>query len=167
VSLHEKIEQSIKPRSSDAWRLRNAGRILSNAVTRFESRVLDLMGQAGYADTRLSHVNLTRHLDLGGTRITDLAKRARMTGAAMTELIDQCEGLGLVERISDPTDRRVRIVVFTNLGKLWLDAFAKSVKKAERELLDEIGPEAFSVLFGSLAQYASGIESIKSSGSNQ
>jgi DNA-binding MarR family transcriptional regulator len=155
---------SIEQRSPDAWRLRNAGRILSNALTRFESRVLELMGQAGYVDTRLTHINLTRHLDLGGTRITDLAKRAKITGAAMTELIDQCEGMGLVERISDTTDRRVRIVVFTNMGKLWLAAFAKALQKAERELLKEIGSESYSLLFGSLAQYGNAIESIKSEG---
>jgi len=160
LSLHDTPRQST--RASDAWRLHNAGRILSNAVTRFESRVLELMDQAGYADTRLSHINLTRHLDLGGTRITDLARRARMTGAAMTELIDQCEGLALVERISDSADRRVRIVVFTDSGKRWLQAFSKSVKKAERELRDEIGADAFSILFGALAQYGSTVESIKS-----
>jgi DNA-binding MarR family transcriptional regulator len=122
------------------------------------------MGQAGYVDTRLTHINLTRHLDLGGTRITDLAKRAKITGAAMTELIDQCEEMGLVERISDTTDRRVRIVVFTNMGRLWLNAFAKALQKAERELLNEIGSESYSILFESLAQYANTIESIKSGG---
>ena len=162
LSLHELPDVSIRRRSSDAWRLSNAGRILSNAVTRFESRVLVLMDNAGYADTRLSHINLTRHLDLGGTRISELAKRARMTGAAMTELIDQCESIGLVERMSDPTDRRVRVVVFTDAGRLWLDAFGKSVKKAERELLDEVGSEIYTYLFGALAQYGSAIESIKS-----
>lgn len=160
MSLHDSLRPSNRP--LDAWRLRNAGRILSNAVTRFESRVLELMNRAGYADTRLSHINLTRHLDLGGTRITDLAKRARMTGAAMTELIDQCEKLGLVERMADPTDRRVRTVIFTEKGKLWLDAFGKALKKAERELQEEIGPEAYSLLFGALAHYAGAIESIKS-----
>ena len=73
----------------DGWRLGNAGRVLSDAVTRFEARVLDLMVLSGHAGTRLPHVNLTRHLDLDGTRITELARRARMTNAAMTELIDQ------------------------------------------------------------------------------
>ena len=37
--------------SKDAWRLGNAGRILGNAVTRFEARVLELMSDAGHADT--------------------------------------------------------------------------------------------------------------------
>ena len=148
----------------DAWRLGNAGRILGNAVTRFEARVLDLMTHAGHADTRLSHVNLTRHLDLEGTRITELARRAHMTNAAMTELIDQCEALGLVVREADASDKRARTVQFTAAGREWLSAFGKAVKKAERELLAEIGPEAAAVLLQGLGRYAGTVESIRVKG---
>ena len=145
----------------DAWRLGNAGRILGNAVTRFEARVLELMAGAGHADTRLPHVNLTRHLDLEGTRITELARRAHMTNAAMTELIDQCEALGLVVREVDASDKRARTVQFTDAGREWLAAFGKAVKKAERELLAEIGPEAAAVLLQGLGRYAGAVESIR------
>lgn len=145
----------------DAWRLGNAGRVLGNAVTRFESRVLELMAAAGHADTRLSHVNLTRHLDLQGTRITELARRARMTNAAMTELIDQCEAFGLVVREADPSDKRARMVRFTEAGREWLKAFGQAVKKAEREMLREIGPAAAEVLLQGLARYGGTVDSIR------
>src|SRR5690348_14295435 len=106
MSLADKSRLSTSRRPQDAWRLHNAGRILGDAVTRFESRVLELMEQAGHSGTRISHINLTRHLDLEGTRITELARRANMTNAAMTELIDYCERIGLVVRQADPTDKR-------------------------------------------------------------
>ena len=144
--------------------MHNAGRVLGNALTRFEARVLELMAQAGHAQTRLPHINLTRHLDLEGTRITVLAQRARMTNAAMTELIDQCEALGLVVRLSDPADRRARIVNFTEAGRLWLAVFAKALKKAERELFDEIGDEAAAALFDALAGYGGVVDSIGARG---
>jgi DNA-binding MarR family transcriptional regulator len=140
--------------------MHNAGRILGNALTRFEARVMELMAQAGHAQTRLPHINLTRHLDRGGTRITVLARRANMTNAAMTELIDQCEELGLVIRLADPLDRRARIVNFTEAGEVWLAAFARSLKKAERELVDELGEAPASLLLGALAQYAGVVESL-------
>ncbi|WP_332739746.1 MarR family winged helix-turn-helix transcriptional regulator [Hydrogenophaga sp.] len=140
--------------------MHNAGRVLGNALTRFEARVLELMAQAGHGQTRLPHINLTRHLDLEGTRITVLAQRANMTNAAMTELIDQCEGLGLVVRLSDPADRRVRIVNFTDAGRLWLAAFSKALKKAERELFEEIGEDLAATLLNALARYAGVVESI-------
>ncbi len=144
--------------------MHNAGRVLGNALTRFEARVLELMAQAGHAQTRLPHINLTRHLDLQGTRITVLAQRAHMTNAAMTELIDQCEALGLVVRLSDPADRRARIVNFTDAGRLWLAAFAKALKKAEREMVDEIGADAAATLFDALARYAGVVDSIGARG---
>ena len=147
-------------RAADAWRLHNAGRVLGNALTRFEARVLALMEQSGYNATRLSHVNLTRHLDLEGTRITELARRARMTNAAMTELIDQCEQLGLVLREVDPADARARVVRFTDEGRLWLAAFGKALQKAERELVREIGEPAAQALYGPIARYADAVQSI-------
>jgi len=164
VSLSGKSKVSSERRAPDAWRLHNAGRILSNAITRFESRILDLMAEAGHPGMRLSHINLTRHLDLAGTRITELARRASMTNAAMTELIDQCEELGLVLREADPADRRVRLVAFTEQGKLWLGAFSKALKKAEKELFEEIGEEASAVLLGRLARYAGIVDSIRTTG---
>lgn len=154
---------TLRRRATDAWRLDNAGRVLSNALARFESRVLDLMAQAGHDQTRASHVNLTRHLDLGGTRMTELAQRARMTGAAMSELIDQCEQLGIVQREADPSDGRARVVVFTEAGRVWLAAFARAVKQAERELRRELGPQS-GVLLRSLADYGCGVESVRTGG---
>lgn len=160
MSVPKNISPSRARRASDAWRMHNAGRVLGNALTRFEARVLDLMVQAGHGQTRLPHINLTRHLDLKGTRITVLAQRANMTNAAMTELIDQCESLGLVVRMADPSDKRVRIVNFTEAGRLWLAAFSKALKKAERELMDEIGDDAAAALFDALARYAGVVASI-------
>ncbi|WP_439519992.1 MarR family winged helix-turn-helix transcriptional regulator [Hydrogenophaga sp.] len=140
--------------------MHNAGRILGNALMRFEARVMELMVQAGHAQTRLPHVNLTRHLDREGTRITVLARRANMTNAAMTELIDQCEELGLVIRVADPLDRRARIVHFTEEGEAWLAAFARALKRAERELVDELGEAPAALLLGALAEYAGVVASI-------
>lgn len=141
-----------------AWRRANPGRVLSRALHRFEARVLDLMRQAGHAELRRSQVNLTRHLDTDGTRITELARRAAMTNAAMTELIDQCTARGLVERLADPGDRRVRIVRFTPAGLAWLDAFGRAVAQAQQEMADEVGPEALRRMLRALGRYADGGE---------
>ncbi|MDO8280425.1 MAG: MarR family transcriptional regulator [Burkholderiaceae bacterium] len=136
------------------WRRHNPGRVLDNALRRFEDRVMELLREAGHVQTRRSHVNLTRHLDLEGTRITELARRAAMTNAAMTELIDQCESLALVERVPDPADGRARIVRFTPLGLAWLDAFGRAVERAQREMAKEVGKPAMAMLLEDIARYA-------------
>lgn len=136
------------------WRSFNPGRLLSAALHRFEGRVLECIAEDGYAQTRRPHVNLTRHLDLEGTRITELARRAGMTNAAMTELIDQCEALGLVERLADTADKRARVVFFTEFGLMWLDAFGRAVRRATSEMAQDIGREELAVLLAGLMRYA-------------
>jgi DNA-binding MarR family transcriptional regulator len=140
----------------ESWRTRNAGRVLGNALRRFEERVLALMADSGYTQTRRSHVNFTRHLDLEGTRITELARRAAMTSAAMTELVDQCVEMGLVERVEDASDKRVRIVRFTPWGRKWLAAFGRAVTIAESELASEVGARNLSVLLNAMRRYGEG-----------
>lgn len=141
-----------------AWRSRNPGRALNNALRRFEERVLEVMRETGHAGTLRSHIHLTRHLDIAGTRITELARRAAMTNAAMTELIDQCSERGLVERVADPADARVRIVRFTPAGLAWLDAFGRAVADAEREMAAVIGPTVLAKLIPALTRYGGGAD---------
>lgn len=139
----------------DQWRHDNIGRLLNNAVRRFEDRVLELMTAAGYAETRISHVNLTRNLDRDGTRITELASRAGMTKQAMSELVEQCEGIGLVRREIDPADKRARIIHFTRLGLQWLEAFSRAVDRAEQEMRLELGTTRHDAVRNALKLYGS------------
>ncbi|MBC7203204.1 MAG: MarR family transcriptional regulator, partial [Pusillimonas sp.] len=68
------------------WRIDNIGRLLNNAIKRFESRILLEMEQAGYGGFSLSHITITRNLDTEGTRATELARRAGITKQSMGEL---------------------------------------------------------------------------------
>lgn len=135
------------------WRHSNVGRLLNNALRRFEARVLELMTERGHAETRIAHVHLTRNLDVGGTRLTELAQRASMSKQAMGELVDQCAVLGLVTRAVDPNDRRARIVTFTPAGLVWLDAFRAAVDMAEHEMRTELGKETADTIVKGLAVY--------------
>jgi len=128
-----------RTKQGTAWRHGNIGRLLNNAIRRFEARVLELMSEAGHGQTRIAHVSLTRNLDVSGTRLTEIARRASMTKQAMGELVDQCEALGLVSRRPDPSDKRARIVTFTPRGLKWLDAFRAAVDMAEDEMRRELG----------------------------
>jgi hypothetical protein len=43
-------------KTGTAWRHANIGRLLNNAVRRFEARVLALMCERGHAETRIAHM---------------------------------------------------------------------------------------------------------------
>ena len=147
----------------DRWRHDNIGRLLNNAIARFEGRVLQLMTQAGLPDAKLSHISLTRNLDAKGTRVSELARRAGMTKQAMGELVMQCLDLNLVSVAVDNSDKRARIVRFTPQGRQWLRAFAKAVNKAEKEMRQEIGGDDLAVVKKALAAYGAGFDALSDS----
>lgn len=155
-----RMAEATGSKSAAAWRHGNIGRLLNNAVRRFEARVLALMSEKGHAETRISHVSLTRNLDIGGTRLTELARRAGMSKQAMGELVDQCAALGLVDRMDDPADRRARLVVFTPAGLAWLEAFRAAVDLAEAEMRAELGKETMDVIARGLAAYGAEFDSL-------
>jgi DNA-binding MarR family transcriptional regulator len=153
------------PSSDDGWRLTHLGRLLGHALRRFDERVLHLMAHnievplalsnlAARAQISAAHIHITRHLDLQGTRLTELAGKAGMSKQAMGDLVDQCEAWGLVTREPDPRDARARVVQFTPTGLLWLQAFREAVAQAEREFRAEVGGDVATVVKIGLEAYA-------------
>ncbi|GAA6142223.1 MarR family winged helix-turn-helix transcriptional regulator [Hydrogenophaga sp. 5NK40-0174] len=150
----------------DRWRISHLGRLMGLALRRFDERVLYLMAHdaqvplalsnlAARAQVGAAHVHITRHLDLKGSRLSELAQRADMTKQAMGDLVDQCEAWGLVERRPDPTDGRARVIIFTDTGLAWLNAFRKAVKQAEAEFAEQVGKEVATVVAIGLEAYGS------------
>jgi DNA-binding MarR family transcriptional regulator len=151
----------------DGWRLTHLGRLLGEAMRRFDERVLHLMAHnidvplalsnlAARAQVSAAHIHITRHVDLAGTRLTELARKAGMSKQAMGDLVDQCEAWGLVARAPDPRDARARLVRFTPTGLLWLQAFKDAVAQAEREFRQEVGPDVATVVALGLEAYSGG-----------
>jgi DNA-binding MarR family transcriptional regulator len=144
-----------------AWRRQNIGRHLNQAVRRFEKRVIEIVEESGYPDMRVSFLNLTRNLDVEGTRITELAQRAGITKQSMSELVAQCVKAGLVTQRPYENDGRARLIVFTRKGLALLEAFRGALIVAEREMRKEIGANAFKLINTALANYGAKFGTLK------
>ncbi|MGH8832082.1 MAG: MarR family winged helix-turn-helix transcriptional regulator [Polaromonas sp.] len=151
--------------SDPGWRLTHLGRVLGHALRRFDERVLLLMASnvdvplalsnlAARNQVGAAHIHITRHLAVGGSRLTELATSAGMSKQAMGDLVDQCEAWGLVRREADPHDKRARQVVFTESGLLWLQAFKRAVAQAEDEFRQAVGQDVATVVALGLEAYA-------------
>jgi DNA-binding MarR family transcriptional regulator len=88
---------------------------------------------AGFAGLTPAHSAVLENLDPGGTRLTDLAARARMTRQSMTELVSVLEQRGYLERQPDPADRRARIVRLTPTGRQLVRQAIKETASIEAE----------------------------------
>jgi DNA-binding MarR family transcriptional regulator len=158
------MEIAVEP----AWRVTHLGRLMGNALRRFDERVLRLMARDVLVPLALSnlaardqvgaaHVHITRHLAIKGSRLTDLAQSAGMSKQAMGDLVTQCEAWGLVTREADAYDKRAKNVMFTADGLLWLGAFERAVVQAESEFKAAVGQDVATVVALGLEAYGEGI----------
>ena len=147
------------------WRQAHLGHWMSLALQRFDARVLFLMSRnenvplalsnlAARGCLSASHIHITRHLALEGSRLTELAQRAGVSKQAMGKLVQQCEAWGLVGKMDDPRDARARRIVFTPVGLAWLQAFGEAVGQAQDELKAAVGAEIATVMAMGLEAYA-------------
>ena len=147
-----------------SWRVTHLGRLLGNALRRFDERVLWLMSRDVLVPLALSnlaardqvgaaHIHITRHLALKGSRLTDLAQSAGMSKQAMGDLVTQCEAWGLVTREIDTHDKRAKKVMFTADGLLWLGAFERAVALTEAEFRAAVGQDVATVVTLGLEAY--------------
>lgn len=147
------------------WRQAHLGHWMSQALLRFDARVLSLMSRneevplalsnlAARGCLSASHIHITRHLALEGSRLTELAVRANISKQAMGKLVEQCEAWGLVTRLVDARDARARRIVFTAVGLSWLQAFGQAVAQAEAEFQAAVGAEIATVVVIGLEAYA-------------
>jgi DNA-binding MarR family transcriptional regulator len=162
--VREILESSSRAAGDHGWRLTHLGRLMGNALRRFDERVLWLMTRnvevplalanlAARDQVGAAHIHITRHLDVNGSRLTDLAASAGMSKQAMGDLVTQCEAWGLVTRETDPHDKRSKRVRFTESGLLWLDAFRHAVEQAENEFRQAVGDDVATVVALGLEAY--------------
>jgi DNA-binding MarR family transcriptional regulator len=135
------------------WRRRNTSRLLHSAAWLFDQRILEIVNGDGFPDIRMAHLHLPRNLDLEGTRLTVLAKRAEMSKQAMAELVDDGERMRLVARRPDPADRRAKIVVFTPRGRRLIEVVRRAVTRAETEMRAKLGATCTEQLIDTLLRY--------------
>ncbi len=100
-----------------AYRLsNNMPRLLREFSRDFERRIWERLASRGYPDIRPSHSAVFANLGLGAVRVTELAKRARVTQQAMGKMLKELERMGYVVRDPDPSDRRAIEIHLTQRG---------------------------------------------------
>lgn len=108
---------------------------------------------------RTAHTNLLPHLDLDGTRLTDLAARLEVSKQAAGQLIDELVEMGFVERAPDPTDARAKLVKLSAAGRAGIFQGLAVLKEIEADLRKEVGGDAMRTIHEALAVIVAAEES--------
>lgn len=95
----------------------------------------------GHMGLRPAHNHVLAHLDLEGSRVTDIARRLNISNNAVGQLVSDLEEMGYVERVPDGTDRRAKILRYTPRGISLLRDAVEIGEEIRAELAELLGPE--------------------------
>jgi DNA-binding MarR family transcriptional regulator len=102
------------------------------------------MDERGYPSARAGHAVIALTIDRrSGTRLTELAQRARMTKQGMMLLVDDLEARGLVRRVPDPDDARAKIVRLTTRGRTYVAESRRSLQAVEGRIRRALGDRRY------------------------
>jgi DNA-binding MarR family transcriptional regulator len=95
-----------------------------------------------------------RQLDGGGLKQTELTARMGFSKQAVQQLLDQLEADGLVRRLPDPADRRIRHVERTERGAELAALRETAETELEQKLRDTLGRKRVKALRKALREIA-------------
>lgn len=119
------------------------GQVLVQLTRLFQTELFERLREAGLDDARVAHTHVTAYIKAEGSRLTQLATDARMTLPAMSELVDDLEGLGIVERSPDPTDGRAKLIRLTDAGWAAMRTARRQIAEIESGYAQLVGPDRF------------------------
>ena len=126
------------------------GQLLGRLLHSFRQELHRRAQEGGYGDIREAHLQVFGAIDWRGTRLTDLAARADMTLPAMSELVDDLQRAGYLERRPDPRDGRAKLIGPTRKGRHAIVQALRAVREIEASYARIVGDEQFTVLVGML-----------------
>jgi DNA-binding MarR family transcriptional regulator len=106
----------------------------------------DELSKQGYEDLRPTHGCVFRFVREDGMRLTELASYAGITKQSAGELVDDLVGLGYVERIADPADKRAKLICLTERGREAQRIGFGLFGEIEQRWAEHFGPERFELL---------------------
>jgi DNA-binding MarR family transcriptional regulator len=128
--------------TSSASRL-HIGQLLTQLTRLFQTALFDQLLAAGLKDARVPHTHVTAYIKAEGSRLTELAAQARMTLPAMSELVDDLQRIGIVERRPDPSDGRAKLICLTDTGWQAMRTARRVIAEIEDDYAQLVGAEHF------------------------
>ena len=120
------------------------GQILGRLLHQFRDEMFDNPERAEhFPGIRYPHLQIWGNVGIDGIRLTDLAERATLSLAACSELVNELQDAGYLERRPDPSDGRAKLIFPTRRGRALLDEAGYSVAKIEEHWRSLCSPGAF------------------------
>ncbi len=107
---HDELPED--PEALEALKLSSTGQLLMRCARLMNERALSRLRAQGLDGVRATHTTLLPHIDLEGTRLSELARRVGVSKQAVGQWVDELEAMRVLTRAPDPHDKRARLVRF-------------------------------------------------------
>lgn len=114
-------------------------RILIRAAQIETNELVRRLHDLGHESVQQSHIGVLANIDTEGTRIAGLADRLGVTRQAVSQMVNELEKRGWVERSPDPDDGRAVLVRHTERGRTMLLDALEQMDDIERGYAAIIG----------------------------
>jgi DNA-binding MarR family transcriptional regulator len=117
----------------------NLGYLLAKASQRWNELIYERFAAAGFPEVRAAYGSVLLPLyEDDGLRMSEIARRARLSKQTLTTMVRLAERDGLVERRVDPDDRRAT--------RVYLSDRARAFRPVAEQVLSELDEQARSLL---------------------
>jgi DNA-binding MarR family transcriptional regulator len=124
----------------------NLGQLLLRAFRWFDESLIAALHAAGWPELTRAHSLVFAHLNPGGTRTAELARRAGISRQAVHQTVQELQRLGLVRLVPDPTNRSAKLVVPTDRGQASIRVAKATLTNLEDELAHRLGQDRVQAL---------------------
>lgn len=142
----------------EAEKAKRTVQLLFKAARLLNERAIERIRLRTDEPVRIAHTTVLPHVDLEGTRLTELARRLGVTKQAAGQVVDELEEMGFLERVPDPNDARAKLVRFSKKGQKAMLEGLQVLGELEGEMRDRIGEAKMRTLHESLAVVIASIE---------
>jgi DNA-binding MarR family transcriptional regulator len=135
------------------------GRMLLEGQRALAAELAAELSERGYEELRPGHATVFLHIDRrAGTRLTELAGRARISKQGMMLAVDDLESRGYVRRVDDARDARAKIVRLTAVGRSAAAECRRAVQAVEQRARRQLGDRRYDALRDALDELANGTD---------
>ncbi len=133
-------------------------RLLAHAEQIVAAQLLTRLRNLGYDNISLAELRMMQQLCLSGMRMTELVGQTQLSKQAISQLIASLEKKGFLTSRSDPDDRRIKTITYTEYGYQFVADAIDANFRVENEVSNLLEQEDFRCLKRSLLTLSFNIE---------
>jgi DNA-binding MarR family transcriptional regulator len=127
--------------------------LLEHAMHRIRAELYAL-SDTSFPGLRVRHYRLLSFVPAEGERLSRMTADSGLTKQALAQALAPLQAGGYVEVVPDPSDRRARLVLLTDRGRLVNETVRRRLSAVEREWAQRVGEDRYAVARAVLADLA-------------